>query len=140
MPLLPPPEATVSSFNPEAAIVREISAVRRQHGLPGVSLSRRLAASARRQSIRVLRADLLTHSPSLIGRMTGLRARRFGETLAFTPQGTGSDARTVVQLWLHSPPHRAVMLDVRMRRVGVGRMFGILGSQRGFAVAADFSS
>ena len=64
---------------------------------------------------------------------------RFGETLAWAPGRTGR-AGTIVGLWMNSAPHRAVLMDGSLRRVGVGRWFGSMGAQRGVAVTADFSS
>src|ERR671932_353898 len=42
--------------------------------------------------------------------------RRLGETLAWSSR---CGARQFVRMWLHSPPHRAVLLSGRFSRVGV---------------------
>ena len=67
------------------------------------------------------------------------KRRRYAETLAWLPSGTAR-ARLLVRLWMHSAPHRAVLMDGRLHRVGIGRVFGAMGTQRGHAVTADFSS
>ena len=104
----------------------------------------RLARIARSHSFSMLRHDVLTHN-SFDGGSFATRLRRvgprsrFGETLAWAPGRTGR-AGTIVRLWMNSAPHRAVLMDGSLRRVGVGRWFGSMGAQRGVAVTADFSS
>jgi hypothetical protein len=41
---------------------------------------------------------------------------------------------------MRSAPHRAVLMNGKLRRVGVGRVLGAMGAQRGNAITADFSS
>ncbi len=56
-----------------------------------------------------------------------LPARAFGENLAWGQAGLGSPLSTL-QMWLNSPPHRAVLLSSRWRDLGIaverGRIFG----------------
>jgi uncharacterized protein YkwD len=147
MPVLavPPVPATAAQTSAEAAIVREINRVRRTHGLRGVRVSSGLARVAKSHSRRMLSRDLLTHS-SLDGSSFGSRLgraghrRRYGETLAWAPDGSGTSARVLVSLWMNSAPHRAVLMDGALRRVGVGRVYGAMGGQSGAAITADFSS
>jgi uncharacterized protein YkwD len=93
----------------------------------------------------MLKYDVLTHS-SLDGSSFGARLqragkhRRYGETLAWAPKGSGTSARVVVKLWMGSAHHRAVLMDGSLRRIGVGRVSGAMGSQPGAAITADFSS
>jgi uncharacterized protein YkwD len=54
-----------------------------------------------------------------------------GETLARGSVGP----RRVVTLWMHSPSHRAVLLNPRPRRIGVGATPDVYGR---WVVAADF--
>lgn len=140
----PPPQATIAHSRAEVAIVREINRMRRAHHLRAVRMNRRLGRVARNHSIAMLSRDVLTHS-SFNGRSFSTRLaragkhRRYGETLAWLPRGSGS-ARVLVRLWMGSAIHRSVLLDGSLRRVGVGRVYGALGSERGHAVTADFSS
>lgn len=62
-----------------------------------------------------------------------------GEALAFSRQG---DAARVVQAWLDSPAHRAVVLGARYREIGVGVAGGApyRGLTDGFTLAADFGA
>jgi uncharacterized protein YkwD len=139
MPIAPPPPATAAHAAPETAIVRQINRVRRQHGLGTLLINNRLGRMARRRSSTVLRLNLLAHTP-LAACVRPRSGARLAETLAWVPASAGGGPRTVVSMWLQSPGHRAVLLDGRMRRVGVGKLRGALGDQPGYAVTADFSS
>jgi uncharacterized protein YkwD len=145
MPFVPPPEALAAQTRAETAIVREVNRVRRAHGLRAVRISGRLATLAENHSAAMLRHDALTHSSfdgsSFTARLSRAgRHRRYGETLAWAPSGSGAGARKIVALWMASPPHRHVLMNGALRQVGVGRVFGALGSQRGHAITADFTS
>lgn len=52
------------------------------------------------------------------------------------PRGSALPARTIVDLWLRSPAHRAELLSRGYRRVGVGLATGAAGT----IVTADFAS
>lgn len=141
-----PPVAHVAKAQTRAenAIVAQINRVRRTHGLRAVRVDVRLTRVARSHSISMLRRDVLTHNSYNGGsfatrlRRVGPR-KRFGETLAWAP-GRSGRATTIVRLWMNSAPHRAVLMDGSLHRVGVGRGLGTMGAQRGVAVTADFSS
>jgi uncharacterized protein YkwD len=143
--LAPPPVAYAASSSAEIAIVREINRVRRAHRLHTVKLTAPLAKVARRHSSLMLKHDALSHS-SFDGSSFSTRLQRagkrrqYGETLAWAPDGAGVNARILLKLWLQSAPHRAVLMNGKLRRVGVGRVRGAMGDQRGNAITADFSS
>jgi uncharacterized protein YkwD len=142
---LPPVPATIAQTAAETAIVREINRLRRAHGLRSVRASRALERVARRHSRAMLAHDALSHSSFDGSSFTArLRAagphRRYGETLAWAPKGSGTTARVLIRLWMGSPAHRAVLMDGALRRVGIGRSYGAMGAQRGTAITADFSS
>ena len=145
MPAAAPPPAYTASTPAEVAIVREINRVRRAHHLGAVRNAGPLSKVARRHSTLMLKYDALTHS-SFDGSSFSTRLQRagkrrqYGETLAWAPDGAGVGARTVVKLWMRSAPHRHVLMTGKLRRVGVGRVRGTLGRQRGNAITADFSS
>jgi uncharacterized protein YkwD len=140
-----PPTANVAQTKGEAAIVREINRVRGAHGLHAVRSTPSLERLARAHSREMLRHDVLSHSSfnglSFTARLSlAGRHRRYGETLAWAPNGSGANARVLVGLWMASAHHRAVLLDGSLRRVGVGRIAGAMGRQAGAAITADFSS
>ena len=140
-----PPPAYVSASSGEIAIVREINRVRRAHRLRPVKLTAPLTRVARRHSSLMLKYNALSHS-SFDGSSFSTRLQRagkrrsYGETLAWAPNGAGVNAKSLLRLWLRSAPHRQVLMSGRLRRVGVGRVYGSLGAQRGNAITADFSS
>lgn len=148
MPAAAPPPASVASITSsraEVAIVREINRVRRAHHLKGVKLVAPLAKVARRHSSLMLKHDALTHSSfdgsSFSTRLAKAGKRKsYGETLAWAPDGSHVTAKALLKLWMTSGPHRHVILNGKLRRVGVGRVHGALGSQAGNAITADFSS
>lgn len=145
MPVAAPPPAFTASSAAEIAIVREINRVRRSHHLHTVKLTAPLARVARRHSSLMLKYNSLSHSSfdgsSFSTRLArGGKRRQYGETLAWAPSGAHVNAKALLKLWLSSAPHRAVLMNGKLRRVGVGRVFGSLGAQRGNAITADFSS
>ena len=145
MPVAAPPPAYVAASTAEIAVVREINRVRRTHHLRTVKLTAPLTRVARRHSSLMLKYNALSHS-SFDGSSFSTRLQRagkrrsYGETLAWAPVGAGVNAKTLLRLWLRSAPHRAVLMNGKLRRVGVGRVYGSLGAQRGNAITADFSS
>jgi uncharacterized protein YkwD len=140
-----PPIAYAASTKAEIAIVREINRVRRANRLPTVKLTAPLARVARRHSSLMLKYDTLSHSSfdgsSFTKRLARAgRHRQYGETLAWAPAAAHVNAKALLKLWLASGPHRTVLMNGNLRRVGVGRVYGAMGTQRGNAITADFSS
>jgi uncharacterized protein YkwD len=121
----------------ERAIVRAINHQRSRFGLRKLHRSARLGRAADRHSWDMLAHDYFAHGSFVARVRRFVRLRRVGETLAET---TRCSARLVVSMWMHSPPHRAVLLSRGFRRVGVGRRLGRLGTQRACVVTADFGS
>ncbi|WCB91671.1 sporulation protein [Baekduia alba] len=145
MPVAAPPPVYAASTSAEIAIVREINRIRRTHHLPTVKLTAPLAKVARRHSSLMLKHDALSHSSfdgsSFSTRLARAGKRRqYGETLAWAPTGSHVTAKVLLKLWLTSAPHRAVLMNGKLHRVGVGRVYGSMGRQRGNAITADFSS
>ena len=145
MPVAVPPPAYAASSQAEIAIVREINKIRRTHHLRPVKLTAPLAKVARRHSSLMLKHDALSHSSfdgsSFSTRLARAGKRRqYGETLAWAPNGTHVTAKVLLGLWMHSAPHRAVLMNGKLQRVGVGRVYGSIAGARGNAITADFSS
>jgi uncharacterized protein YkwD len=145
MPAAEPPPVYAASTSAEIAIVREVNRVRRAHHRRTVRLTAPLSRVARRHSSLMLKYDSLTHS-SFDGSSFSTRLQRagkrrqYGETLAWAPSGAGVNAKVLVKLWMRSVPHRKVLMNGNLRRVGVGRVYGSMGQQPGNAITADFSS
>jgi uncharacterized protein YkwD len=128
----------------ERALIAKLNDARAQNGLASLRAHRGLSRAADTHSGDMLRADFFDH-PSSDGTPFGRRVRRFadagivGETLASLQQRRGGAAR-VVQMWLDSPSHRAIVLRGDFRRVGVARRWGTLGAAKNAVVTADFAS
>lgn len=130
----------------ERRVITLINGIRRRSGLPRVRRSRALMRSADYHSWDMLRANFFAHS-SANGMSMQQRIRRYkpaariGENLAWVPRRRGqSSARVVVNMWMNSPSHRAVILNRVFRRIGIGRRKGTLGSTRATVYTADFAS
>lgn len=103
------------------------------HHLKGLKMSKRLGHAARGHSVEMARVHYFSHN-SLSGasfldriRRSGYLhlARRWsvGENIAW---GTGglSTPRSIVRAWMHSPGHRANILQPSFRHIGIGISFG----------------
>ncbi len=128
----------------ERKVVELVNRIRARHGLRRLRASRTLAHAASDHTGDMLRADYLSHCSSdgtpmatRVRRYTG--ARWVGENIAITSRRRGV-ARQVVRMWMASPPHRAVLLSPKSRRIGVGRGRGLLGGAARSVFTVDFAS
>jgi uncharacterized protein YkwD len=123
---------------PEASLLQTMNSVRASHGLSPLRLDIHLLHAARGHSDDMMRRQYFAHG-SVAGRVLaqGARGPVFGEDLAW---GTGVTAQWVVDRWLASPSHRAVLLRAGFQRVGIGITFGSFAGHGGAAVVtADFA-
>jgi uncharacterized protein YkwD len=122
----------------EASLLETMNSVRTSRGLAPLRLDVRLVRAARGHSADMLRRQYFAHGPvAHRARAAGARGPVFGEDLAW---GTGVTARWVVNRWLASPGHRAVLLRPTFRRVGIGISFGAFaGHGNAAVVTADFA-
>jgi uncharacterized protein YkwD len=97
-----------------------VNAERAGHGVAGLRHSPALSRSADRFARLLLRRGVLAHGARI---SAPRRFRLLGENLALVG-GRGPQPHRAVGLWRGSAGHRAVMLDRRMRRMGVGRATG----------------
>jgi uncharacterized protein YkwD len=122
----------------ENSLLQTINSVRTSRGLAPLRLDVRLLRAARGHSTDMMRRQYFSHG-AVASRVLaqGARGPVFGEDLAW---GTAVTAQWVVDNWLASPRHRAVMLRPGFRRVGIGIAFGTFAGQGGAAVVtADFA-
>jgi uncharacterized protein YkwD len=122
----------------ESSLLQAMNGVRTSHRLAPLRLDVRLLRAARGHSADMMRRQYFAHG-SVAGRVLaqGARGPVFGEDLAW---GTGVTAGWVVDKWLASPMHRAVLLRPGFRRVGIGISFGTFAGYNGAAVVtADFA-
>jgi uncharacterized protein YkwD len=122
----------------EASLLRTINSVRTSHGLAPLRVDFRLVRAARGHSADMLRRQYFAHgSVARRARALGARGPVFGENLAWA---RGLTAQWVVDKWLASPSHRAVLLRPGFRRVGIGILYGTFAGRGGAAVVtADFA-
>jgi len=108
-----------------AAVTCRINRQRRAHGLAPVTAEPRLSRMAARHARAMVRLGFFSHTApggrTLADRLRAARygARIAGEALAWG-QGTRATPAAIVRAWMHSPPHRAVLLGRGYRRVGIG--------------------
>jgi uncharacterized protein YkwD len=122
----------------EASLLTKMNGVRQSNGLPALRIDFHLVRAARAHSADMMRRQYFAHG-SVAGRAVaaGARGPVFGEDLAWA---TGITAQWVVDRWLASPAHRAVLLRPGFRRVGIGYAFGtFIGHGGAGVVTADFA-
>ena len=114
----PQPAAAARSL-PGKGMMDAINSVRAKHGLRPVKRSRRLVRSSAARAELMMRADFFAHP-------TRLRVATFdrvGEVLELHG-GRRPRMTNVLQRWLGSYGHRAVILSRRYRWVGAARSIG----------------
>ena len=153
------PAACTSSEPPtvvrplQRAVMEQLNAVRREHGLLPLRVAAGLAAAAREHSLEMARLGYFSHS-SAGGESFGRRIARFyrmgkrrhwaaGENLYWS--SGEPDASAAVEAWLQSPEHRAILLRRDWRELGIGAVFvsagiGIYGGAPVTIVTADFGA
>jgi uncharacterized protein YkwD len=105
-----------------------VNGIRLSQGLPALEPSVALQAIAQRHAGDMVTRRYFAHvSPS--GGTVDKRARRagylsspcwvLGEDLGWAPASIAS-AQALVDAWMESPTHRAVILDPRFREIGIG--------------------
>ena len=123
----------VSAAHARHAVVCQINKKRRRHGLSGVNTKRSLRKAGKRHSRYMQRRNCFAHQcpgeKDLVGRILATSylpcncTWRVGETLAWGAKGQGTP-RAIVKAWMHSSAHRHVLLDRRLRNVGIGLVWG----------------
>lgn len=117
--------STLSSL--EFGVLRDLNAIRAQHGLVPVRLSSPLTASATQHS-REMAADGYFEHASADGTVFWKRIQHWygsngygfwsvGENLLWSSPDVSAAA--ALQLWMNSPEHRANILNPRWREIGV---------------------
>lgn len=122
--------------------------LRQRHGLGSLHSDRRLTRAAVAHSSDMVRRHYFSHdSPagSTVqtriggsGYLRGARSWRYGEIIG---GGTahGGSPKSIAQAWMHSPPHRANILDGSFHDFGVGVVHGFPGrGGQGATFTVDF--
>jgi uncharacterized protein YkwD len=149
----PAQSATVERRAPlEAAIVNALNRVRVDAGLKPLRLSPSLRTAARGHSAAMLELGFFRHE-SADGTAFSERIRRHytnrgwrtwsvGEAL-LASAGTTIVPDAIVEAWLESPPHRAIILSPTWRDAGIGALYAPdapreFGGSATVVVTADF--
>ena len=136
----------------EAAVVRAMNRVRVADGLRPLRTSPGLRTAARGHSRAMLEKGFFAHE-SADGTAFSERIRKHypsrgwrtwsvGEALLASP-GSDVEAAAIVDSWLESPPHRAIILSPSWRDAGIGALYAsaapkAFGGTATLVVTADF--
>ena len=132
-------ESRAASTTRDGALIVAVNSARALHLLPKLRIDLRLARAARFHSRDMLFRDYFAHG-DLLGRMLQfhVRGRVFAENLAW--ESGIMSANATVARWLASPPHRSVLLDPTLSRIGVATPVGAFAnSSRATVITADFA-
>jgi uncharacterized protein YkwD len=128
----------------EQQVLALLNQIRQQNGLSSLSLSAPLRNAARFHSADMLQNGYFEHDSqneawdARIGRF--LKSSLVGENIAWGSGSLGTPAGIVSQ-WMHSPPHRAIILTPGLHRVGLGLAAGSFSGNPGAVMAtADFAA
>jgi len=119
------PAATLARL--DGGVLVELNAIRTLHGLLPLRLNARLGAAAAQHSREMGASGYFEHA-SLDGTAFWKRIARWygssgygywsvGENLLWSAPGV--DASGALDLWMHSPEHRANILSPRWREIGI---------------------
>ena len=128
----------------EQQVLVLLNEIRQQHGLSTLTASTPLRNAARFHSDDMLQNGYFEHDSQ--NQTWDVRVSRYlksalvGENIAW---GSGSygTPEGIVSQWMHSPPHRAIILTAGLHRVGLGIATGTFESTPGAVmVTADFAA
>jgi uncharacterized protein YkwD len=138
--------ARTVSYQPgsEQQVLVLLNQVRMQHGLSALTVSAPLRSAARAHSADMLQQGYFDHDSR--GETWNARIARYlrsplvGENIA-VGQGSNGSAAGIVSQWMRSAPHRAVILNAGLHRVGLGLALGTFNGTPGAVLAtADFAA
>jgi uncharacterized protein YkwD len=108
--------ATAAATSPQMLMLEKVNAYRAKHGVAKVHLSRSLVRSASAYSRHMMRSGYFGHASRI---HASRRYRTLGEIIEIH-RGLRAGVRTAFRAWVHSPPHRSVMLMSQFRFAGAG--------------------
>ena len=123
--LLALPSAAPAS-SPAITMLQKVNAFRAQNGLPPVHLSRSLVHSATAYSRHMMSSGYFGHASRI---HASRRFRTVGEVIEIH-RGSSANVGLTFSDWVHSGPHRAVMLYRGFRFAGAGYVTGNFHGRR----------
>jgi uncharacterized protein YkwD len=133
--------AAVQPTPTESAFVRAINETRRERGLAPLTVNHDLVRAARFHSADMVDRGYFEHG-SVSRRLTrfGIKTGTVGENLGWR-SSRKSAVPMLIDMWLRSPSHRAILLRPQFRSVGVGTGIGqFRGWDNAIVVTVDFWS
>jgi uncharacterized protein YkwD len=124
----PGASASATSASPgklRAALLCIVNNKRRAHGVGALKVNKRIQRAAGRHARDMERHHYFAHQrpggPDLTQRLhrAGWYGHAWGEAIAYGCGSVGSP-RGTVRAWMHSPPHREIILSGNYRQGGVG--------------------
>lgn len=109
----------------EAQVLTAINSIRQANGCPALTLAPELSAAARQHSYDMAYNDFYAHNGS-DGSDMASRTEQAGYNWLSVAENIAVGQDTVdgvVQLWMNSPGHRAIILDCSMHETGIGFVY-----------------
>ena len=117
-----PPPSSEGDNNLEQQVLQLVNQNRSNLGLFTVQMNENLRAAARRHSADLNKKGCIGHQGS-DGSWPPDRARAAGYSGGLVGETIGclhSNANSIVDGWMHSPGHKAILMDSRARLIGIG--------------------
>jgi uncharacterized protein YkwD len=128
----------------EQQVLVLLNQIRAQHSLTAFTASTPLRTAARAHSADMLQKSYFDHNSP--GESWDARVARYvkspltGENIAWG-RGSYGTAAGIVNQWMGSPTHRAIILTAGLHRVGLGLALGTFNGSPGAVMAtADFAA
>jgi uncharacterized protein YkwD len=118
--------ASATAMSPARAMLKKVNAYRAAHGVRKVHFSRSLSRSASSYSHYMMRSGYFGHASRI---HASRRFRTLGEIIEIH-RGLRAGVRTAFSAWVHSPPHRSVMLMSQFKFAGAGFVSGRFNGHR----------
>jgi uncharacterized protein YkwD len=120
--------------------------IRRSKGLRSFRVNGRLSRASQRHTNSMTAHHYFAHG-DFVGRirsaryLRGARGWTVGENIAWGSWDYATP-KSIVRGWMHSPPHRANILNARFREIGIGVSRGapVGGQQRAATYGTDFGT
>jgi uncharacterized protein YkwD len=112
--------ASAAAMSPARAMLKKVNDYRAAHGVRKVRFSRTLAHSAQAYSTYMLRHGYFGHASHI---HASRRFHMLGEIIEMH-RGLQAGVSTAFSAWLHSPPHRSVILMRQFKLAGAGFVSG----------------
>ena len=136
----------MSLADSKAATICLLNDIRRSKGLRPFHLNGRLSLASQRHTNSMTEHKYFAHG-DFVGRiratryLSGARGWTVGENIAWGSWDYATPA-SIVSGWMHSPPHRANILNRRFREIGIGVSRGapVGGQDRAATYGTDFGT